>query len=363
VQTRAFGTSCPDILHHHDPKTLLHPQNSRKIDVSGVNDYVFRDLAGEDRYFIYSMAMQTGLRAGEFASLKASSFDLSGDPPVVRVDAAYSKRRREDIQPIPAELADALVNYLATKPAEGLIWPGTWSRVAAKMIARDLAAAGIKQETEAGTVDFHATRHSYITLLTKGGVHPKMAQSLARHSTITLTMDYYTHVGLFDQATALEALPSFLSGATGTSAEAVRRTGTDGAPGPRLDQTDEVSCNSMITPKNPGQKGPTGRRGAERQDGMAVALDCDHLIAGEKRVGDRTRTGDNQIHSLASGRRKDIQDNTSSEEGTGRERALTKEAGPAVEIDVVLARVIEAWPKLSEPIRAAILALVKTAHF
>src|SRR5437899_11638479 len=79
-----------------------------------------------------------------------------------------------------------------------------------RMIALDLAEAGIERETEAGTVDFHATRHSYITLLVKSGVHPKMAQSLARHSSINLTMNTCTHIGLYDQAAALEALPSFL---------------------------------------------------------------------------------------------------------------------------------------------------------
>ena len=39
---------------------------------------------------------------------------------------------------------------------------------------------------------FHALRHTFITNLARSGVHPKTAQSLARHSTITLTMDRYS---------------------------------------------------------------------------------------------------------------------------------------------------------------------------
>jgi hypothetical protein len=39
------------------------------------------------------------------------------------------------------------------------------------------------------------------------GVHPKVAQVLARHSTITLTMDHYTHLELHDHAEALDKLP------------------------------------------------------------------------------------------------------------------------------------------------------------
>ncbi len=45
-------------------------------------------------------------------------------------------------------------------------------------------------------IDFHALRHTFITNLARGGVHPKTAQSLARHSTITLTMDRYSHTVL-----------------------------------------------------------------------------------------------------------------------------------------------------------------------
>src|SRR5262249_35423866 len=61
----------------------------------------------------------------------------------------------------------------------------------------------------------------------KSGVHPKMAQDLARHSTIDLTMNHYTHLRLHDQAAAVEALPSLLP-RTGPGREALRATGTDG---------------------------------------------------------------------------------------------------------------------------------------
>ncbi len=56
--------------------------------------------------------------------------------------------------------------------------------------------------------DFHALRKTFITNLSKSGVSPKMAQSLARHSDINLTMNVYTDVVLEDQAIAVESLPS-----------------------------------------------------------------------------------------------------------------------------------------------------------
>jgi integrase len=55
--------------------------------------------------------------------------------------------------------------------------------------------------------DFHALRHTFITNLVRGGVHPKVAQTLARHSTITLTMDRYSHTVVGEQVAALDALP------------------------------------------------------------------------------------------------------------------------------------------------------------
>lgn len=36
---------------------------------------------------------------------------------------------------------------------------------------------------------------------------PKMAQTLARHSDIRLTLGVYTHVELHDQTAAIESLP------------------------------------------------------------------------------------------------------------------------------------------------------------
>jgi hypothetical protein len=117
------------------------------------------------------------------------------------------------------------------------------------MIATDLAAARAVWIAEAGAnsteqqkrerssflsyrdeegrvFDFHATRHGYITMLAKSGALPKMAQELARHSSIDLTMNHCAHLRLHDQAAAVEALPSLLNIAA-TSREALRATGTD----------------------------------------------------------------------------------------------------------------------------------------
>jgi len=62
-------------------------------------------------------------------------------------------------------------------------------------------------ETDDGRADFHSHRHTFISNLASSGVHPNLAKNLARHSTITLTMDRYSHVGILDMNAALESLP------------------------------------------------------------------------------------------------------------------------------------------------------------
>jgi hypothetical protein len=55
--------------------------------------------------------------------------------------------------------------------------------------------------------DFHALRHQFISDMVAAGVHPKDAQALARHGTITLTMDRYAHVRTANLRAALDRLP------------------------------------------------------------------------------------------------------------------------------------------------------------
>src|SRR3984957_11478267 len=90
----------------------------------------------------------------------------------------------------------------------------------------NLERAGIAYADLDGRVfDFHAIRHQFISNLAAAGVHPKVAQTLARHSTITLTMDRYTHLGLLDQTAALDKLPSLPIGKL--PSETLKATGTD----------------------------------------------------------------------------------------------------------------------------------------
>ena len=86
--------------------------------------------------YLYLVAVGAGLRAGELASLTTNSLSLEGDPPIITVAAAFSKRRRKEQQPIPEWLGGQLRAWLAGRRVAGdvKLWPGSWPRRAAEML-------------------------------------------------------------------------------------------------------------------------------------------------------------------------------------------------------------------------------------
>jgi integrase/recombinase XerD len=118
-------------------------------------------------------------------------------------------------------------------PISGRV-PGGVDRKTNKMMEKDIMAARDAWLEEAKTedelqrllksdflcycnhdglfADFHSMRHLFITSLERAGVKPKMAQTLARHSDIRLTLGLYTHVELSDCIAAIESLPAPPSG-------------------------------------------------------------------------------------------------------------------------------------------------------
>jgi hypothetical protein len=91
------------------------------------------------------------------------------------------------------------------------------------MLRNDLRAADIPYQDAPGRFfDFHSLRGQFISGLAAGDVHPKVAQVLARHSTVTLTMDHDTHVDVLDVTGALDRLPA-LPGRDGDPAKREER--------------------------------------------------------------------------------------------------------------------------------------------
>ncbi len=223
-------------------RRALEPDElSRLIEAAHNSKTTYRNLTGPDRAVLYLLATMTGLRANELATLRLSAFNFKADPPTVTVEAENEKSGRGAELPLHSFVVNRVSAWLKTRPArtaediendaDEILWPGSWSVKAAEMFRRDLAEAraewlkeveGIAEQLEQRTkrdflkpesangekADFHALRHSFITMLASSGVHPKVAQQLARHSTITLTMDRYSHARLVDLNAAVTNLPT-----------------------------------------------------------------------------------------------------------------------------------------------------------
>ncbi len=188
-------------------RALTDAEAQRLIDAAFHSTHEFKHLTGKDRWVMYTLAQRTGLRRKELRSLTPGSFDLNSKPPTVQVEASNSKRRKKDLLPLPDDVAETMREYLANRPRDKRVWPGGWWRRSAEMLRLDLADAKIEPvDAQGRVVDFHGQRTTFITALARAGVSPAMAQKLARHRDVNLTMGTYTRLQVEDLAGAVAKL-------------------------------------------------------------------------------------------------------------------------------------------------------------
>jgi len=188
------------------------------------------ELLGWERALMYKALVLTGLRQGELAAITVGQLDLDAALPFAQLDPSQEKNSEGNAIPLRADLVADLRNWLARKltalqdaarskgrpiptglPADALTF--TVPEKLVKILNLDLQAAGIPKKDDRGrTIDIHGLRHSFITLLSKGGVSPRTAQAAARHSTINLTMNTYTDPRMLDVHGALDVLPTLTLG-------------------------------------------------------------------------------------------------------------------------------------------------------
>jgi integrase len=165
-------------------------------------------------YWPVLIALSTGMRRGEILALRWRNADL--DRGSVRVVESLEqtkaglrfkspKTERPRVITLPAFAIDEL-RRLKRQQAEELLTLGIRQDGATLVCAR---ADGEPMQPRSLThgfthlmvrikdlprVRFHDLRHSHATQLLLAGVHPKIAQERLGHSTITTTLDLYSHV-------------------------------------------------------------------------------------------------------------------------------------------------------------------------
>ena len=237
------------------------------------------ETLGRERALIYKTLVLTGLRKGELASLTVGQLTLTGPTPSALLHAADEKNRQGSRIPLRADLAADLKGWLADK----LVVTQDTARKAGEAIParlpddtpvfvipaalvqildRDLVMAGIarkvkdaetgkeridKRDNRGWTVDVHALRTTFGTLLSKGGVAPRTAQAAMRHSSIDLTMNVYTDPRLLDVAGAMDALPSLSLDTPQGHRQRLTGTYAAGPLAPTLAPTPDDSSKSQST--------------------------------------------------------------------------------------------------------------------
>ena len=204
----------------------------------------------------YALALCTGLRRRELQSLRVKHLDAAGAR--VRLEAAWTKNRRDGWQPVPRVLAAELAEDAARKSAEdGLVFV---AREAADALEADLELAGMKRWGPGGKVDFHALRHSFVTFLHGAGASFEEARVLARHASQGITSTYL-HVSEARLRELVEAVGRLVL-PEAQAAGAVLKTGTDDEPATEVEPKTGRVCATGV------QEGEGGIRKGKAETGF-----------------------------------------------------------------------------------------------
>jgi integrase len=184
-------------------------------------------------YWPVLIALATGARRGETLALRWKNVDL--DRGTVRIVESLEQTRsglrfkapkteKARAISLPAFAVNEL-RRLKLEQAEELLWVGVRQSsdtlVCARRDGEPLQPQSLTHEfprflarlKDFPRVRFHDLRHSHATQLLLAGVHPKVAQERLGHSTISTTLDLYSHVTATMQEDAASRLDAAFEGA------------------------------------------------------------------------------------------------------------------------------------------------------
>lgn len=183
-----------------------------------------KSIEGDRLEAIYVLAITTGLRQGELLGLKWEDIDL--DAGMIRVRRTLSKSNKSLVFNPPKSakgnrnvgLTDLGIRILKKHQTlqnedkvswtedHGLIFPNTDGRPRSSRGYLTEALKKVIKKASLPEIRFHDLRHTCATLLLTRGIHPKIVQEMLGHSTISITLDTYSHVLPNMQKEAVKAM-------------------------------------------------------------------------------------------------------------------------------------------------------------
>jgi integrase len=211
----AFKRRLPKI-ERKEMMTLTADQQARLLEA----------LSNSRVYWPVLLALSTGMRRGEILALRWKNVELERG--VVRVVQSLeqtakavrfkdTKTRRSRAITLPAfaveelcrlrrQQAEELLQLGIRQTGETLVCPRADGEPHQPRSLTQGFSRLVGRMKDIPRIRFHDLRHSHATTLLADGVHPKVAQERLGHSTITTTMDLYSHVTDTMQADAAARL-------------------------------------------------------------------------------------------------------------------------------------------------------------
>ncbi len=211
-----------------DPPRVLKKQ-VRPLTEEEVNT-LFETVKGNPLEALYVLAVTVGLRKGELLGLKWNdinfdtgtlqvnrSLSITKDGPVLVPPKTAKGRRSIALSRIAIDalrrhklVQDEQKRFWATD--HDLVFPNKEGEPRRSTDVINGCFERVKKKGDLPDIRFHDLRHTCATLLLTKAVHPKIVQELLGHSTISITLDTYSHVLPNLQSEAVRAMEGIFKG-------------------------------------------------------------------------------------------------------------------------------------------------------
>ena len=180
----------------------VNPPREQKKEIRPLDeDQVKRLLKaaeGDKLEALYILAITTGMRSGELLGLRWEDVDLEAGTLQVRrtvfngqIEAPKTQKGKRSIK-----LTQTSITALRKHPrvSKWIFCTKAGTPMSVHNLHRRSWKPLLKKTALPLDTRFHDLRHTCATLLLTKGVHPKIVQELLGHSSISITLDTYSHV-------------------------------------------------------------------------------------------------------------------------------------------------------------------------
>ena len=165
---------------------------------------------------LYVLAIRTGMRQGELLGLRWSDVDLETGTLHVRRTLASTKGGVAVYNPpksgkgrglmLSEKTIEALRRHKAAQNEQrlqlgglwedhDLVFPDPWGKPTRRWtLDRRSFVPLLERAGLAGAITFHGLRHTFATMMLKGGINVKVVSEMLGHADVALTLNVYSHV-------------------------------------------------------------------------------------------------------------------------------------------------------------------------